>query len=271
MNDFFVSQEEIQELNEYSQLPDKLRLRCEEVSGVMKEDIFGVRDRLEVIKHVFKDINLGKIADLGGNSGFFSLSLVDLGMAKSATVYDLSKPVLDAGEKMSSALNMKDKVVFKQQAITLEFLRSMCKVDTIICLNLIHHAGVLFDIDIVKSMGWEEYARQWLLTLREKAKILIIGVGFKGKKPTNWKIPFHRRPAKFFKLAKESGWSVIYDANVSDIRRYGTAKANGMQVRCPQKLFLMHSLRRFMTKIRRKRNIDKTHKYHIYLMEKLGD
>jgi len=260
--------EKAPELSAYHQLPDRLRLkqqgRCEDVAG----DPFGVKDRLVAIERVYEGVSLGRIADLGGNSGFFSLSLADSGMATVATVYDTNSSALRAGREMSRALDIEGRVAFEEGPVTLDFVCAMQHIDTVLCLNLIHHAGVLFDVDLVHSIGWEEYARQWLLALRGKATNLIMSVGFKGQKPPCWDIPRSERPARFLWIAKQAGWVVSYDANVHDIRRYGVVKAGGMQTGKAKGKTRVHRLLSRMTSGSHHAGADgdKTHKYHVYML-----
>lgn len=268
MGKIIISQEEFAALQAYTQLPERLKQYERGFEGE-KDDVFGVRDRLLTVKHVLNGISLGRIVDLGGHSGFFSLSLVDCGMATSSIVYDLDTGALDMGKKMAAALDLQEKVVFKEQAISLDFVRSMDTVDSIICLNLIHHAGVLFDVDIVKSLGWEEYARQWLLSMREKADILILGVGFKAQKPPHWNVSRFERPARFLKIAEQSGWSVIYDANVYDIRKYGISKANGLRTKGMRiRARISYFVRNLLLKLYQRNDFGKTERYHLYIMKR---
>lgn len=260
-----ITKEEMAALNAYAQLPDKLKLHLGQ-NFDNKKDIFGVRDRLKAIKFVLQGRFLGKIADLGGHSGFFSLSLVDSGMASYSSVYDLNRQALAVGEKISIVLGLTERISFIEKAINLDFLLSMPSVDTVVCLNLIHHAGAIFDVDVVKSMGWEEYSKQCLSALRRKAGILIMGVGFKHGKPPYWDISAAERPARFFAIAEKAGWSIMYDANVLDIRKYGVSEANALRTKGMSSKMRFEYFLKFLC-FGSFNSSDKTGKYHLYVME----
>jgi hypothetical protein len=213
-------------LGAYSYLPARLQ-----AYGPSREDVFGVTDRLAAIRHVLESKALGRMVDLGGNSGYFSLSLVDLGIAAESAVYDSNDRALLAGRAMAEALGIDDKVKFITQKVDLSFLRSMPSTDTVVCLNLLHHAGTTFDLEEVARAGWEDYMGRWLEGLRSKCRLAIVGLGFKSQKPRQWKVLPWQRARRVFDLATENGWSVLYDANVEDIRSLGVARSNGLQTK----------------------------------------
>lgn len=266
MDELLVVPKVFANTKDYTQLPERLtKLYGEDYK---KNDEFGVIDRFIVIKEVLRETPLGNMADLGGHSGYFSLSFVDEGMASFSTVYDLNEKALEMGKKMSGALGLSEKVIFIEQGISLDFIKNMEPVDTVICLNLIHHAGMLFDVDVVSSMGWDEYARQWLTALRNKCNLLIFGVGFKGSKPPYWNVKKYERPARLYSIAQESGWSIVYDANVYDIRHYGASYADGRWTKGMRiKRQILYSFRR-LSLLFNKTIGDKTHRYHLYIMKK---
>jgi hypothetical protein len=197
----------------------------------IREDRFGTEERLAAIQEVLNGRELGHIIDLGGNAGYFSLSLIDSGMASGSTVYDHSADALAVGRLVAKELGLQDKIAFKPHEISLEFVRALEPSDTVICLNVIHHAGSHFDVEAVTQAGWEDYARQWLQELRTKTRLAILGVGFKKKKPRHWEIAAGERTRRFYDLASETGWHVAYDANIEDLHSLGTQKADGLRTR----------------------------------------
>ncbi len=268
MNKFSLKEEEIKDLSAYSQLPERLRVQCDQVDKTVDCDVFGVRDRFSAIKEIFHGKSLGRVLDLGCCSGFFSLSMLDSGMATNAIMYDVNDSSLAFGEKIAKALDLEDNAVFEKEKISLEFVQALQPVNTVICLNLIHHAGVLFDEDIVQSIGWGEYARQWMLALKKKANVLILGVGLKGEKPVNWDVAQFDRALEFFKIAESAGWKMIYDANVWDIRRYGVTKANGRHTKGTRfNARIDFFLRQIRQKFHLKNSGEKLNKYHLFIME----
>jgi hypothetical protein len=133
-------------------------------------------------------------------------------------------------------MGLGDAVAFEQRSIDLRFVRSLPQADLLICLNLIHHAGAQFDIPDVELRGWEEYACEWLAEVRGKCKAAVIGTGFKLRRPLHWDVSDLERPRRFADLAARAGWSLLYDANVEDIRRLGVRRANGRWTRTRSEL-----------------------------------
>jgi hypothetical protein len=198
-----------------------------EISRLQKDDKYGAADRLEAMISVLRGRDLGEAVDLGGNAGYFCLSLIDAGLMKKATVYDVSANALAAGRIMARQMGIEDKIKFVEQSLDLEFLRRLKPVDTALCLNLLHHAGPKFDSAYIEREGWGNYTEAWLAEMRTKSDLAIVGMGFEPKKPQDWDAPHPQRPARFADLAEQAGWSLVYDANVKDLQMLGIEGANG--------------------------------------------
>lgn len=211
-------------LTKYTRLPPRL---AEMFPNQQPHDKYASDERLNAILSVLKGRDLGHVVDLGGNSGFFCLSLVDAGIAKSADIYDLSGPAIAAGREMARIMELDGKISLHEQAVDLQFLNSLGRTDTMVCLNLLHHAGASFDKQAVEVMGWDVYALEWLAAMRSKSRIGIFGVSFEPRKPVNWDEPHSGRPAALGRIAEGAGWSTFYDANVEDLCTLGIEAANG--------------------------------------------
>lgn len=224
----------IDDLNAYTRFPDRL------IS--MKPDCRNSKNRtyLESKTGSWRFVPTGpgvpggRAIDLGGNSGYFSLSLIDEGLISQSTVYDTDIRVLEAGEQMASMMGLSKKVRFVEQAVSLNWLRGVDPVDTVIDLNLIHHAGTLYDIDEVREQGFEAYARAWLSQIRRISKFCAFGLGYKGTKPRNWDVQNKDRPVAIIDISP-AGWKVLYEANVQDIADFGFERANGLWSILPSK------------------------------------
>lgn len=257
----------IDELGAYTRFPERLKEIDPALKDLEKPDEFGMIDRLNAIKQYWPAPG-GKAIDLGGNSGFFSLSLVDAGLLTSSIVYDADKKALEAGKEMASRMGLSDKVQFVEQDISLRFVKAMKPVDTSICLNLIHHAGSVFDIEEVEKHGWQAYAEEWLSELRRLSSLSILGIGFKSKKPAKWNVQKKERPRIFREMAIGQGWTPIYDANVQDIHTFGIKEANGR--RSKQQRTLLHKAGHRLKNIltgSNDGNKSKRKKYHLYMMK----
>ena len=162
MSNLEALRDEIQRLTLYTRLPSRLEEMYPDIAALQKQDKTGVLDRLEAIRFTLGNRDLGSVIDLGGNSGYFCLSLIDAGMISKATVYDMAGDALAAGRLMAQEMGIGDRITFVKQRIDFDFLRSLPCVDSIFCLYLLHHAGTLFDTERVRRDGWERYAEDWL-------------------------------------------------------------------------------------------------------------
>lgn len=220
---------DIDNLKGYTRIPESLKALRPELVRFEKPDVFGVEDRLTAIVANWPVIAGGRAIDIGGNSGFFSLSLIDRGLISHSTVYDTDIRVLEAGEQMASMMGLSRKISFVEQAVSLSWLQQVDPVDIVIDLNLIHHAGTLFDIQEVQDLGFGEYSRAWLSQTRRISKFCVFGVGFKGTKPANWDQKLTERPKAMIEIATSVGWNLIYEANVQDIADFGVERAKALR------------------------------------------
>jgi hypothetical protein len=253
-------------LSAYSCPPARLQKMQPEIYN-QSRDVFGLTDRLSAIQEVLGARNLGQLVDLGGNSGFFCLSLVDSGTASRSAVYDVNIRALSAGRAMAQALGLDKRIEFVGQKVDLNFVRSMPCADTVLCLNLMHHAGTNFDADEVACSGWECYTEHWLAEFRKKFRLAIVSLGFKGQKPRYWDVHPSQRPSRFYEMANRHGWSVLYDANVEDIRSLGVARSNGLHTTVGSIRRRLIRLNRFLSKAHRDPGAEKRRKYHLYILE----
>jgi hypothetical protein len=259
------------------------------IARQQKDDVHGIGARLNAIQTVLAGRKLGAITDLGGNAGYFCLSLLDSGMATSATVYDVLSETLAAGRTMARALGIAEKIKYVERKIDLSFVHEMPEVDTIICLNLLHHSGRLFDVELVRDKGWGQYAGEWLTAIRGKSRLAVIGLAFDNESPPNWDEPAASRAQRFAGIAEKSGWSILYYANVKELERVGVEAAKG-RFRPPldsildaalksgskaADIFPLRSAKRALKQVMRRMNIlPKIHNrtgsmgiYHFYILE----
>jgi hypothetical protein len=265
-------------LTGYTRLPRRLEQEYAHLASNQKYDKYGATDRLEAIQFVLGGSNFGATIDLGGNSGYFCLSLIDAGNISNATVYDLSEEALSAGRSMAELMRLSDKVSFVNKQISLDNVSTLPHVDTILCLNLLHHAGAEFDVERVQRDGWELYITTFLTVLHDKASsFLVVGTKFEVNRPRFWHTPQPERPRRFSQLAKKAGWKLLYDANVEDIYNLGVERANGLytagskafNIKHRPFLILLRKLSR-LAKIETLHNYlnNRRHKYHIFIFQK---
>jgi hypothetical protein len=254
----------------YTRLPYRLEKLYPELARLPGDDDFGLSGRLAAVCAVLRGRNLGTLVDLGGHSGFFSMSLIDAGMADGAIVYDTNRDALSAGRTAAEQLNIAT-IEFVEQRIDFQFLKELPAADTILCLNLLHHAGTLFDADIVSRDGWEKYAEAWLEELGRKANTLILSLAFKRTtKPPHWSVARPLRPLAFAQMAERAGWSVAYEANVGDIRTLGVRRANRRFTASQNLAKIRFHLRKLRDTAKRLAgaNPEKMRHYHLYILER---
>lgn len=178
-------------------------------------DEFGTNLRFNWVKS--QNIIKGKtMVDMAGSAGFFSLLSIAGGMTSSSTVFDISETALKVGELSSQLIGMADKIKYIKKSLEIDRLKELPNADVVVCLNLIHHAGIEFDKEAVEELTWEKYATDYLRQLKKKYNQMVISLAFKGvHKPKNLKIPFHRFEDFFSStILKEAGWCCLASANV---------------------------------------------------------
>jgi len=214
--------EEARKLGDYIRLPERLARELDiDQHG---QDSFGIEARYKLVRDFLKSRQPQKrLIDIGGNCGYFSLSLLDEGLVEEVRVFDVVPEVLDFGRQVAQAMGLQDKCDFVEYSVSLNSLDQIPDGDVIICQNLIHHAGALFDQDLVNKMGWDDYANSFLKTLRSKYKVGIFAMAYKKGKPRNWNIPGFKGPERFREILANSKWNIRirFEKNVLDIQNSG--------------------------------------------------
>lgn len=248
----------------YCQLPAGLAARAGVLREQKRQDVFGNATRWDVTKYYMRREGIRSCIDLGGHSGFFSLSALESNVADSAKVYDLNPAALKAGQRIADSIGILDRIEFIEKSISIDSVNEIPNADCVFCLNLLHHAGSLFDIDIVKREGWGWYAKAWMQALRRKARFAVIGLGFKGYgKPAYWDVNHHQRPKAFRKIADSCDWNIDYCGNIADIELVGMRFSNHIRekVTVNRLCDALHKRLRSFQSIPRK-----THKYYLYVL-----
>ncbi len=266
--------------NEYRRLPKRVERQLNLKTNQYKNDDFGIEIRYNLIKNKLLNSGIKSVVDLGGKSGFFSIQMLDENIISRACVYDVSSNALKFGNKIAKYLGLENEINFIEKKLSIDNINNIPNADVVLCLNLIHHAGVFFDIDLVGERGWAEYAVDFLKILRKKYRIAAVSVGFKGKKPVNWLIPNRLRPVYFNKIANKAGWKVVYDANVGDLSLFGEKIACGRRTKKTPYILSLEIIYRFMgynivNKISKtieklnpkKIDNEKLSKYHIFILK----
>lgn len=181
-------------------------------------DTFGIDARYQIVEEYFKEHGPQKsLIDIGGNCGYVTLSLLEQGLIEEAIIYDVDVPALNFGRDVAEYMGISDKCKFVEQSISIETLKDIPNADVIICQYLIHHAGALFDQDTVAQKGWDQYAIDFMSALRDKYKLGIFAMAFKGTKPANWKVAECQRPQRFLDILSLTNWKCVLSRNVYEL------------------------------------------------------
>ncbi len=185
------------------------------------DDSFGSTSRYSAVKEFLQNQKCRNVIDLGGHCGYFVLSLLSDGLIERATVYDHDMEVLEFGKRLSHVMKPPPECLFLKEEICFDWLSSCPTADLIICQNLLHHAGRLFDVSMVRECGWEKYASEFLKVLRSKAPLGVFCISFEEGKPVDWLKTANEKDQQFRQLLLKAGWKPTKATNV-----YELVKAN---------------------------------------------
>ena len=119
-----------------------------------------------------------KVTEIGSNLGFFCLQLAEKHQAF-VTGFEPIESYARASTLMANLLSLPNQnCEFISSGVTLSDVSFIGNCDLMIELNVMHHAGSLFDCEVVEnSGGWIQYATKRLAAIREKAKYLYFQTG----------------------------------------------------------------------------------------------
>lgn len=153
------------------------------------------------------------VGEIGANTGFFTLSLAHANPTSTFYAYEINPTHAAFIQDIGESFQMKNLVV-KAQGVDMEGVALMEKHDILLNYNVLHHAGVDFDSDLLDSVeGYEAYATEYLKRMAAKTKKMVFQIG------SNWggnklkpiiplsddaeKIAFNAR------LFKNAGWNIL--------------------------------------------------------------
>jgi len=117
------------------------------------------------------------IGDIGANTGFFSLSLAHKYPNLKIYAYECNPKHVEHIEIIKDYFSISNLYV-EQEMLNLKNIDNLKHHDLIINFNVLHHAGVDYDQDIVNLENFESYATSYLAKLREKSKKMIFQMGY---------------------------------------------------------------------------------------------
>jgi len=156
--------------------------------------------------------NISSVGDIGANTGFFSLSLIE--KFKHLNVY-----AYEANPNHSNLINI-IKDVFNlsflevnNTILTIDNINSMKQQDLLLFYNVLHHAGVDFDRSGVDLNTFYDYSLRYIKQLSLKSKYILFQMGsnWGGNKKTPI-IPLENDLEKILyncDLFCSSGWDIL--------------------------------------------------------------
>ncbi|MFB0846171.1 DUF1698 domain-containing protein [Paenibacillus oleatilyticus] len=118
------------------------------------------------------------VADIGANTGFFTLSFAHLFRESVFTAFELNPTHTEFIKIISEHFALQN-VAVDQKSVGIEQIDTIPYYDVMFHLNVLHHAGVDFDNSKVCAIqDFERYAACYLKQLSKKTKTLIFQLGY---------------------------------------------------------------------------------------------
>lgn len=135
--------------------------------------------RFEYIMHKLTNINFSSMADIGANTGFFTLSLADKMKEKKFAAFEPNESQSIFIETVKNYFDLENILVLNRSVGLLD-IQEIDFYDCVLLLNVLHHAGVDFDLDLVRDnlTEFEKYFIEYMGELRKKAKLAIFQLGY---------------------------------------------------------------------------------------------
>ncbi len=155
-------------------------------------------------KKLPKDIS--KVCEVGANMGYFSISLANE-FKVLVHAFESNNSYTRICNILSDLVNLSKRLEFLNKSVSLESINSLENYDLIINLNVLHHAGVFFDNNLVKNnKEWIKYSITYLKNLRKKTKYLFFQTG--NMSNNNAIFPSESTISFLKKIFDESGWII---------------------------------------------------------------
>lgn len=152
------------------------------------------------------ECNSLSVTEIGANLGYFLLRLAKEKRCV-VTGYEPISEYAQAASLMSQLTDIDDYCTFHSKGVLFDDIRSLPTCDLIIELNVLHHAGNIFDKEKVASFSsWETYAINRLAAMRDKASNLFIQTG--NSQENIQLFPSEEAVSHFANILSQAGWKV---------------------------------------------------------------
>jgi len=136
----------------------------------------------ERLKYILKNINIKnkRVLDIGGNTGYFSFELLDLG-AKHVYYYEGNKEHTEFVKLASKILELEKNITVFNKYFSFDNKFNLKGIDIILLLNVLHHIGDDYGDPQISIDSAKAQILTQINSLSEKTTTLIFQMGF------NWK------------------------------------------------------------------------------------
>lgn len=155
------------------------------------------------------------VTEIGCNLGYFLLRLAHESHCKTIGFEPIAA-YCACIEQMAEIGRIADTVGVHARGVLLADIEDLPEADLIIELNVLHHAGAVFDQEAVSGMGtWDDYAHARLSALALKGEYLLFQTGNSAGNETL----FPSEAAALFthRLLAGAGWQVLQIGSIPDL------------------------------------------------------
>lgn len=166
----------------------------------------------ERLDYILNKVSIAKasIADIGGNTGFFTFELINRGAASSLFIEGNEAQALFVQEA-AKIVGFENKVDVHQRYLSFEDELSLINVDICFLLNVLHHVGDDYNSDIETIEAAKEQIIFSLNQLSQRSKILVFQLGFNWKGNVSCPLFAHgekREQIEFISAGTEEFWDI---------------------------------------------------------------
>jgi len=150
---------------------------------------------------------VSSVLEIGGNLGYICLRLVqELGVR--ATCLEPIEDYVRISNFLAEQFGLEHLFQSRQTFVLWDNIARLPESDVLINLNVLHHAGRVFDCDIVERLGgWTPYAQSYLERLADKGRYLFFQTG--NTWPSGSFFQNTEAPEFLADILDRSGWRVI--------------------------------------------------------------
>ena len=187
---------------------------------------------LDAPRYKFLTSNLNcnnlSVVEIGSNLGYFCLSLAHDFDCRAKGFEPITNYQI-AATLLAEICGLTELCRFSEKSISLADINYLPQADLYIELNVMHHAGVVFDKEYVENLkGWRNYTIAKLEAYRTKSKFLFFQTG----NTANGNTLFPSSDAVTFtsEILQESGWEIQALGTIPDLSKLQYEKHNSKQL-----------------------------------------